>query len=183
MWFEDALFPYGVPTVVFDLHLLVPDPDEAARALIERGWTDAGLLNSTYHFLMGPVTQRRLHPPNYTPADQKSDTWPPPLPSQEPPGPTTTVLLPAADWNVPIEKLRPPSPDCFVPPLDLLVDALIDSYLDSLPGTVLQTRLTTYLWSLQVAQNTRLCGQIALGSSSISLRRAFTAEFGGGIFH
>jgi hypothetical protein len=131
--------------VVFDLHLLVPDLDEAARALIERGWTDAGPLNSTYHFLMGPISQRRLNPPNYTPTVQKSSAWPPPPPSQDPPGPTTTVLLPAADWNVLIEKLRPSSPGCFVPPLDLLLDALIDSLLDAPSNTVLRTRLTTHV--------------------------------------
>ena len=145
VWFEDAIAAYGVPTVVFDLHLLVPDLDEAARALIERGWTDAGPLNSTYHFLMGPISQRRLNPPNYTPTVQKSNPWPPPPPSQDPPGPTTTVLLPAADWNVPTEKLRPSSPEGFVPPLDLLLDALIDSLLDAPSNTVLRTRLTTHV--------------------------------------
>ncbi|KAK4195448.1 hypothetical protein QBC40DRAFT_289071 [Triangularia verruculosa] len=146
VWFEDAIAPYGVPTVVFDLHLLVPDIDEAARALIEKGWIDAGLLNSDYHFLMGPISQRRLHPPNYTPPNsEESSPWPPPPPSQDPPGPTTTVLLPAVDWNVPIEKLRLCSPASFVPPLDLVLDGMIDSFLDSPSDTLLRTRLTTYL--------------------------------------
>lgn len=56
VWFEDAIAPYGVPTVVFDLHLLVPDIHEAARALFENGWADAGQLKSTYHFLTGHVS-------------------------------------------------------------------------------------------------------------------------------
>lgn len=55
--FEDAIALYGVPTMVFDLHLLVPDLNEATRALMERGWTDARPPNSTYSFL-GPISQR-----------------------------------------------------------------------------------------------------------------------------
>jgi hypothetical protein len=46
---------------------------------------------------------------------------------------------------VPIEALRPVSPESFVPPLNLLIDALIDSLLDASPNTVLRTRLTTFV--------------------------------------
>lgn len=145
VWFEDALASYGVPTVVFDLHLLVADLDEAAHALIDSGWTDAGPRNSPYDFLRGVIPQRRLNPPNWTPPSQKPITWPPPPPSQEPPGPTTTILLPTADWNVSTETLRSLPLETFVPPLNLVVDALIDSLLDSPADTDLRTRLTTYV--------------------------------------
>jgi hypothetical protein len=147
VWFEDAIASYGVPTVVFDLHLLVADIDEAARALMQSGWTDAGPLNSNHHFLMGPISQRRLNPPGHATAVKiaKPRPGPPPLPSKEPPGPTTTVLLPATDWNVPIEQLRPNGLNTFVPPLALLVDALIDSLLDTPSDTVLKRRLATYI--------------------------------------
>ncbi|KAK4038390.1 hypothetical protein C8A01DRAFT_47963 [Parachaetomium inaequale] len=71
LWFEDALAVYGVPTALFDLHLLAT------------------------------------------------------------PGPTTTVLLSAADWGIcNLENTRPSSPDGFVPPLAALVDGLVESLLD-----------------------------------------------------
>lgn len=143
VWFEDAIAPYGVPTVIFDLHLLVLSMDEATRALMDKGWTDAGPLKSNYHFLMGSVSQRRLDPPGMMAIKSH---WPTPLgpPSKDPPGPTTTVLLPAAYWNVSVDDLRPCSPDGFLPPLAVLIDALIDSFLDSTSGP-LQTRLATYV--------------------------------------
>lgn len=143
VWFEDAIAPYGVPTVVFDLHLLVPDMDQAARALMDKGWTDAGPLKSNYHFLMGPIPQRRLIPPGVT-----TDKSPGPAPlgpaSKELPGPTLTVLLPAAHWNVSADDLGSCSSTGHVPPLPLLLDALSGSLLDSAPGP-LQTRLATYI--------------------------------------
>ncbi|KOC14145.1 hypothetical protein AFLA70_181g002231 [Aspergillus flavus AF70] len=37
IWFEDALVHYGVPTVVFDLYILVPDNDVAADLLAKAG--------------------------------------------------------------------------------------------------------------------------------------------------
>lgn len=38
LWAEDALAYYGVPTVVFDVHIVVGDVKKAADALVERGW-------------------------------------------------------------------------------------------------------------------------------------------------
>jgi hypothetical protein len=140
VWFEDAISPYGVPTEVFDLHLLVPDIDDAARALMDKGWTDAGPSKSSYDFLMGPIPQRRLNPPDTT-----APGTAPLVPSfKDPPEPTLTVLLPAAYWKVSVDDLRPCSPGGFVPPLPVLIDALIDSFLDSTPG-LLQTRLATHV--------------------------------------
>lgn len=38
IWCEDAVGYYGVPTVVFNLHILVPDIHKAAKVLTQRGW-------------------------------------------------------------------------------------------------------------------------------------------------
>lgn len=38
LWAEDALVYYGVPTGVFDIHIVVDHVKEAADALIQRGW-------------------------------------------------------------------------------------------------------------------------------------------------
>lgn len=38
VWFEYALAHHGVPTVLFNLHILVDNIDAATEALIKRGW-------------------------------------------------------------------------------------------------------------------------------------------------
>src|SRR4051812_8728567 len=64
VWCEDAVGYYGVPTVVFDLYVLVSDIDEAAKVLIQEGWslgdntqTKIGNapLNSAHRCLMPPI--------------------------------------------------------------------------------------------------------------------------------
>jgi hypothetical protein len=34
MWFENAIGQYEVPIIVFDVHILVPNIDEAAQVLV-----------------------------------------------------------------------------------------------------------------------------------------------------
>ena len=143
LWFEDALAKNGVPTVVFDLHLLVANVDEAALALHEAGWTDSKPLIN--HFLTDSAGKRRLNPPGFSTVAKGSRTWPPPPPSQEPPGPTTTVLLLAADWNITDQDLSQQLSEDFTPSLPLLLGALIDSLLDSPSNTALRARLVTYV--------------------------------------
>lgn len=157
VWFEDAIAPYGVPTVVFDLYLLVPDLDNAARALTDSGWVDAGPNTRSFHFLTKQFPQRRLNPPGFT-APPEPKPGPPPPPSKDPPGPTTTVLLPAAEWNVAADDLRPSPPENFVPPLAILVDALIDSLLDSPPDSRVRTHVgvqVSYLYGHCAALKTQ----------------------------
>ncbi|PSS15240.1 hypothetical protein M430DRAFT_20542 [Amorphotheca resinae ATCC 22711] len=129
IWCEDAVAHYGVPTVVFSFYILVPDIDKAANVLTQRGWhlEDSGQtkfgnypLRSAHHRLTPPidVTQNR---PAWSPG-----MGPPPPPSKGPPRPTTTILLPASEWNytfpLTIQNLFPPLPE--------LLDALIDKLLD-----------------------------------------------------
>ncbi len=127
VWFEDAIGHYGVPTVVFDLYLLVSDIDAAAEVLLRRGWTYAKEQSANYHFLRyhPDVRRCRLNPPG-------TDETPKP-PSEDPPGPTTTVLLPASDWKLPSEKLLLSRTRGFIPSLPDLTDGLIEKVLDS-PG-------------------------------------------------
>ena len=54
VWCEDAVAHYGVPTVVFQLHLLVPNIDEAAKVLIQKGWNLGE--NSQTKFGNAPLT-------------------------------------------------------------------------------------------------------------------------------
>ncbi|KAK3935257.1 hypothetical protein QBC46DRAFT_397873 [Diplogelasinospora grovesii] len=65
--------------------------------------------------------------------------------AMKPSGPTTTILLPAADWNVAIGKLRSSSSSGgIVPPLPVLVDALIESLLDAPHDSWLQRHMSLH---------------------------------------
>ncbi|KAF7616199.1 hypothetical protein AFLA_009697 [Aspergillus flavus NRRL3357] len=121
IWFEDALVHYGVPTVVFDLYILVPDIDVAADLLAKAGWTfDMQKPHLIGNAKVDLVTfpQQRLISPD---------------------GVTRTVLLPAADWKYPLAadtrlEFAPledgSSHQVPFPPLAGLLDALIESWLD-----------------------------------------------------
>lgn len=134
VWFEDALWHYGVPTSVFDLYLLVLDIDLAAEVLIDKGWNDAPPPTKfTFHFLAShpEIARRRLDPPGAN--EVRPPSWPPTPPAEVRLRPGTTVLLKAADFNFPAEKFAPTpaSLEIYFPPLPVLTDALIDSLLDA----------------------------------------------------
>ena len=138
VWFEDAIGHYGVPTVVFKLHILVPNIDEATEVLVQRGWTLAAqdpseiqnaMANRTLRYLMPPKDDSAKTSPNDPQGTEKQLI---PQPSKDLPGQTTTLLLPAADWNFTLlEYCANASIDTFYPPLPALLDALIDSLLDT----------------------------------------------------
>jgi len=172
VWFEDAIGHYGVPTVVFKLHILVPNIDDAAEVLVQRGWTlvvqeQAEILN-----VMADRARRCLVPPKDAsceapPNIASQSMGPPPPPNKEPPGPTTTLILPAADWNFTLpdfaEHTSNGSRINFYPPLPGLLDALIDSLLDAPSNNGhLQSYLAcqiSYLYSYTPALNQRSFAQ------------------------
>ncbi|KAJ4299093.1 hypothetical protein N0V90_004337 [Kalmusia sp. IMI 367209] len=135
VWFEDALAYYGVPTVVFDLYILVPDAEAAAQVLVREGWNlipqEKGKIGNAYCRLTPPSPDsHKAQPPT---SHSRTSNLPPP-PDTSPPGPTTTVLLPAADWNFSLTGVDANNTkilgNTIFPPLAGLVDALIDSLLD-----------------------------------------------------
>ncbi len=102
VWFEDAIAYYGVPTVVFDLYVLVSDIEIAAQVLIQDGWTLVPQEKGKIGNANVDYAQRRLTPPSQDNHDAEIFKPHPhnsilPPPSTKPPGPTTAVLLPAAD--------------------------------------------------------------------------------------
>ncbi|GES64211.1 NAD-dependent 15-hydroxyprostaglandin dehydrogenase [Aspergillus terreus] len=117
IWFEDALAHYGVPTIVFDLYLLILDIDTAADALIKAGW----VVDTQNPHRIGDSVVTIPQTPLISP-DQK----------------TKTVLLLASDWRFPLAADPPlervpvndhsPSKLSF-PLLPGLLDALIESWL------------------------------------------------------
>lgn len=132
VWFEDAIFFYGVPTIGFDLHLLVSDVDEAAQVLIRSEWTEYDKGKARRHFLdeHPHIRRRRLDPPGGVDTGE-AKTWPPPPPTGKPPGPSTVVLLPAQEWGYPPVKLGEHATEEFFPRLPALVDALITTLLET----------------------------------------------------
>ncbi|KAF2438418.1 hypothetical protein P171DRAFT_526099 [Karstenula rhodostoma CBS 690.94] len=143
VWFEDAIAYYGVPTVLFDLYILVPDIETATQVLISDGWDLVPQEKGKIGNADVDYPQRRLTPPSQyshkaeLPAPHASTPQSPrplPPPDTSPPRPTTTVLLPVADWNFSLAGLGANNTknlvDTIYPPLAGLVDALIDSLLD-----------------------------------------------------
>lgn len=137
IWFEDAIAHYGVPTVLFDFYLLVPDIEKAAELLRQHGWHTAPRQDADiFHFLEGspmlklPLSYLRLIPPGW---DEKVED--------------RTVLMPADTWNF---TAYPPTqsltiPGGFYPPLPALLDSLIDGWLDAPRGSNLQSHVSVQL--------------------------------------
>jgi len=131
VWFEDAVRYYGVPVVLHALHVLVSDINEAAEVLVRKDWT---LITQAPKKIGNAFVDTALHclrPPNLKPV--------PPPSNMKPLGPTTTILLPATDWNWTISERREGSYSgdiarTFFPPLPQLLDAMIDSELDVPPS-------------------------------------------------
>ncbi|KAL4908143.1 hypothetical protein BDW74DRAFT_146923 [Aspergillus multicolor] len=133
VWFEDAVLLYGVPTVVFDLYILVLDLNISAEYLVNAGWA---------------LDTKSLHQIGNSEVDT------PQVALLSPDGETKTVLLLASDWkfslavNSTLERVfltlaamvdgvrmteRLPDKRVSFPTLPGLLDALIESWLDG-PG-------------------------------------------------
>jgi hypothetical protein len=133
VWFEDAIAHYGVPTVVFDLYILVPNISTAADVLTRAGWEPVQQEKAMIGGAEIEYPQRRLLSAT---EKKKHEAYLREVQRPLPPGhihasDTTdyTVLLSATDWNVCLPKTERPG-DSIFPPLAGLVDALIDSMLD-----------------------------------------------------
>jgi hypothetical protein len=159
VWFEDAIGYYGVSTVVFDLYILVQDIENAAQVLLQNGWNLVLQEKGKIGNAAVDYPQCRLTPPSQDSRHEAElpTSYPstfnllPPLPDTSLPGPTTTVLLSAADWNFSLVSANNTntSVDTVYPPLPSLVDALIDSLLDCPSDNhVLQTHLAAEIASL-----------------------------------
>ncbi len=129
IWFEDALACYNVPTVLFDLHLLVPSLNPAKLLLLHHCWTAAPEQTKIDGVIIDKAVT--LEPPQVSMSDEervKLIRWNS--------VPATTVLLPAEEWNcsLPLSVEPTASIQDFYPSLPALLDALIDSLLDA-PST------------------------------------------------
>ncbi|KAI1263921.1 hypothetical protein F5Y18DRAFT_391852 [Xylariaceae sp. FL1019] len=147
LWFEDAIGAYDVPTVVFDLHLIVPDIDLAAAVFSQKGWQPEppGL----YTFLLPPCAMQfsqLIEPPlqnDVTPA--QDDNY---LNSQEKPPRKrmVIVLMSAVEWGISTEVLHDASKNNhFLPTLPVLTNGLIRKLLDAPGDSSVESHLLTML--------------------------------------
>ncbi|KAI1131807.1 hypothetical protein F5Y10DRAFT_232596 [Nemania abortiva] len=147
IWLEDAVARYGVPTVVFDLHLIVPDIQHAADVLHQWGWRPE--LPGPFSFLFPPcpIQYSRLICP--APEDERNqgdafdsleaETSEPLLER------TATVLLSATEWKISTERLHEVSNNHYFPPLPVLANGLVTNLLDAPDGSGLASHLSTML--------------------------------------
>ncbi|KAI1840561.1 hypothetical protein JX266_013225 [Neoarthrinium moseri] len=144
VWLEDALGYYGMNTVLFRLHIIVPSIDTAAEALQLQGWTlyqpPPRELRSFLSDLP-PSSYRRLLPPDWV--EDPVEPWPPLPPDQVVERQPELVLFSADFWHVSLHGNK-----SMFPPLEMLVDSLITAILDSPDGTFLQVRLGVYICAL-----------------------------------
>lgn len=145
VWFEDAIAHYGVPTVLFDLYVLVSLPHVAAQELVAHGWTllsrPAKVGNADVENML--VT---LAPPTATDKGNRKKA------NMDLSVSTTTVLLSAADWNFELPKDSDilPGISMLFPSLPTLLDALMDSMLDAQLNSMLRIHLVcqiSYLYA------------------------------------
>lgn len=164
LWLEDAIVNYNVPTCVFDLFLLVSDPDAAARSLCSAGWTEVETETDIQRcpFAAPPHSIHHvcLEPPLTT--EERQDDVPEDDAAPATNGPTRTVLLSARDCHTSLESLSPD--DDFIPPLDFLIDGLIAGVLDAEPESKLERRLyiqLAYLYGhCEDTRSAHLIGQL-----------------------
>lgn len=128
-----------MPTVVFDVYLLVPDIDEADEALRQHGYDTASPPEfDTVHPLEGfptlkaPLSHLRLIPSNWDAKEEQR---------------TISILIPADIWNGTAPQLAQAAsdPDRFFPPVLVVIDSLIDAWLDAPRGYDLPSYLNVQL--------------------------------------
>ncbi|KAL2131010.1 hypothetical protein VTI74DRAFT_5669 [Chaetomium olivicolor] len=116
IWLEDALSYHGVPTLVFDLFLLVPDVDAAAQVLVRSGYKRGQLS-------LGLRAIRQFDN-LYTPPQTTSTTHE----DHDSVAGANVVLLPAKEWFHQLPATAEAMTDWF-PTLHQLLTTLIRKWL------------------------------------------------------
>ncbi|KAK4151685.1 hypothetical protein C8A00DRAFT_16926 [Chaetomidium leptoderma] len=140
VWLEDALAYHDVPTLVFDLFLLVPDVDAAARALVSAGYQRGEL-----SLALSPIRQfDNLYIPLRT-ESQHATTDAESAPQSPEIDETRVILLPAKEWFHELPAAPEDMVDWF-PTLPQLLTALIAKWLSLEEGDRdLRLRIAVFL--------------------------------------
>lgn len=140
IWGEDALTAYDIPTIVFDLFLLVPDPESAARVLVSHGFKPT---TPSARFYDIPQMSDNVPRLAQIPASAVHDVaGPPKADDVNAPG---VILLPAKYWRYKLPRTVE-EVDNFIPPLSTLLNTLIDVWID-LPDddVLLREHISTHI--------------------------------------
>ncbi|KAL2169373.1 hypothetical protein VTG60DRAFT_6079 [Thermothelomyces hinnuleus] len=132
VWLEDALSRHGVPTLVFDLFLLVPDVDAAAQV-----WISAGYRRGQLGLALRDIRQfeNLYFPPRAITANKHEESIPD----------TGVILLPASEWFHELPATAQDMTDWF-PTLPQLLTALIAKWLSlEEQESDLRLRIAVYL--------------------------------------
>lgn len=124
IWGEDALTAYDIPTIVFDLFLLVDDPESAARKLASHGFSRTTPNRRFYDIPQMSDGAPRLA---QIPASVVHDTID--LPQADDLNAPGVILLPAKYWNYKLPRTVDEI-DNFIPPLSTLLNTLINVWID-----------------------------------------------------
>ena len=131
VWGEHALaYGFGIPTIVFDMFLLVEDPEAAAQALLDRG-----LVRAKPNPLFAKISQFRQAPrlvvstPSPTSsgniAGHLKDSELPNIGDAEDPG---WVLLRASDWP---NNTLAHAGSSYIPSMSAYLNCLISTYMET----------------------------------------------------
>ncbi len=124
IWGEDALTAYDIPTIVFDLFLLVHDPESAARVLASHEFNRTTPSPRFYDIPQMSDNVPRLA---QIPASAVHDTAD--LPKADDVNAPGVILLPTKYWRYKLPRTVD-EVDNFIPPLSTLLNTLIDVWID-----------------------------------------------------
>jgi hypothetical protein len=128
IWGEDALTGYGIPTIVFDLFLLVHDPEEAAAWLAESGFYRT---KPNPRFRDIPQMSDRVPRLTQLPAANREKSFGEitELPEADDINAPGVILLPAKQWRYNLPHTVAGIED-FIPPLATFLDRLLELWMD-----------------------------------------------------
>lgn len=124
IWGEDALTAYDIPTIVFDLFLLVHDPESAASVLVSHGFNRTTPSPRFYDIPQMSDDVPRLA---QIPASAVHDTAD--LPEADDVNAPGVILLPAKYWLYKLPRTVDEM-DSFIPPMSTLLNTLINVWID-----------------------------------------------------
>jgi hypothetical protein len=128
IWGEDALAGYGIPTCVFDLFLLVRNPEEAAAQLADSGFYRT-MPNPRFRDIpqMSDRAPRLAQLPTVNGGESFAETTK--LPEADDINAPGVILLPAKEWRHNLPRTTAYMED-FLPPLATLLNCLLDVWMD-----------------------------------------------------
>ena len=140
IWGEDALTAYEIPTIVFDLFLLVHNPESATLVLASHGFKRTTPSPRFYDIPQMNDDVPRLAQIPVSAVHDMVD-----LPKADDVNAPGVILLPAKYWRYELPRTVEEA-DNFIPPLSTLLNTLINVWIDLPPNdTLLREHIATHI--------------------------------------